>query len=93
MKLYQRSLLYPSAEFTKIDLSDDLVLNISGEDTPRPGWDRKQLKLHDKMFGAAEASEKRFRRRREALEKAEREGSLTIVERAHGVLRDAQYAA
>lgn len=92
VRLYEKSLLYPSAEFTKDDLADDLVLNISGEDTPRPGVDRKHLELHDKMFGAAEASEHRFRRRRDAIEKSQREGSLKIVERAHGILRDAQYA-
>jgi hypothetical protein len=57
----------------------------------RLGRDRRDLKLHDKVFGAAEASEKRFRRRRKAAEQAEREQSLQVVERAHGVMRDAQW--
>ena len=87
MRLYS-SLLYPTAEFSKADLSDDLILNISGEDTPRPRSQNETPQLYEKVFSAAESSEKRFRRRQSIIENAEREGSQDIVERAQRLLRD-----
>lgn len=68
--------------FASFDAHDDGVSFL--------GRDRRELHLHDKVFGAAEASEKRFRRRREAAEQAERVQSVQVVERKAGVLRDAQ---